>query len=117
MNRKYNKYTVCITDDYMTSDYSEEKHLYEWASQSNPEFKPVYKEKKGFNTFKEALDYVYSLNTSDSIIIDDVCCGEVYSSINVINKCKCCNNTTYDKMTSDSHHTEKKSNYHLIEKQ
>lgn len=112
---KYNKYTVTITDDYYTTDYSENKHCVEWASEYKKDFKPYYKTKKGFKTFKEAMEYVYSLETSDSVIIDDICCGEVYQSINEINTCNCCSDTKYNKWTSDNHHTTKQKDYHLPE--
>jgi len=112
---KYNKYSVTITDDYYTSDYSEDRISLEWASEHKKNFKPTYNIKKGFKTFKEALEYVYSLNTSDSIVINDTCCGEVYASINQIDTCKCCNHTTYEKVTSDSHHEDKKHDWQLAE--
>ena len=33
MKRKYNSYSVTITDDYLTSDYSDDKSILDWASE------------------------------------------------------------------------------------
>lgn len=114
--RKYNSYTVTVTNDYLTSDYSDDKSFLEWASEHSKNFKPYYNVKKGFKTFKEARGYVYSLNTSDSVKIDDICCGEVYSSHNQINTCKCCGDIKYENWVTDDHHENKKYDWQLIEK-
>lgn len=112
---KYNKYSVVVTDDYYVP--AEDGTLaMEWRSEVDKTFKPTSTIKKGFTSFEKAMEYVYSLNTSDSILIDDECCGMVYESINECHKCKCCGNEKWDKITMDHHHTEAKESYQLAEK-
>ena len=113
MKRKYNTYTVTVTDDYLVPG---DDNCLEWKSEIDKDFKPDYTTKKGFKSFKEAKDYVYSLNTSESITIEDECCGEVYSSHNENYGCKCCGSEKWEKTESDSHHDTPQHDWQLPDK-
>jgi hypothetical protein len=120
MKRKYNVYTVNVSDDYYV--YNPDTQAYEWAEEY-PELRKdtdngnYYREKpRVFPKWQDAVEYARKKSEYNSCVtIDDVCCGEVWQSVESYKKCKCCGHEVIDGFYSDDHHDEPQHDWQLPE--
>lgn len=101
---KLKTYKVYVSDCYYI--YNKEDGVYNWATDEDktvPEF--TQKLVESHKTVREAMNSIENWGSEwvmyPSVIIEDDEGSEVYSSIPVLDKCKCCNREEWDRIESD----------------